>query len=215
MKTFFPWRLLNEHYFHYHILGTNILHCITLFCREEHKHILQSSPECMRFLDKQELGIFYSFWGTVSKRYCLFYTRRWSWFKCDRGPQESSRFLSGYQNCVFLLLKGAISSNHSFLLSYKVRSTRWSYSDVMESLVEPQQDCCRCCSSNIKIQASKKESKGLFVLLNVAHWVCYFLHQVKCSESVLINWKEIEMIYTPTCLRPANMTMWNFMHHTS
>lgn len=27
------------------------------------------------------------------------------------------------------------------------------------------------------------------------------------SQSVLINWKEMEMIYNPTCLRPANMTM--------
>lgn len=35
------------------------------------------------------------------------------------------------------------------------------------------------------------------------------------SESALINWKEMEMIYTPTCLRPTNMTMRNFMHHTS
>lgn len=45
MKMFFPWRLLNYHYFDYNILGTNILYCITVFCKEEYKCILQSSLE--------------------------------------------------------------------------------------------------------------------------------------------------------------------------
>lgn len=193
-------------------MGTNILHFITVSCREEYKHTLQSSPEYMHVLGKQDLRIFYRFWGTGKQEVLPFLYREVELvIKAHRKTHKILIWIP--KLCV-----SPIERSHIFWLQF---------SSFIQS-VEQEMELLGCSgmtgrtsvgllqvfSSNIKIQASQK-GKQMTVCFAECDSLCMLFSTPSqmFSQSVLINWKEMEMIYTPTCLRPTNMTMWNFAPH--
>lgn len=108
-----------------------------------------------------------------------------------------------------------MSPNSSFLLSPNVRSKRQSCSGVVNDLYVSV--------GWLQVLFLKHNSSG------IAKWkhktVCFAECDSLCMlfsiqskmflESVLINWKGLETIYSPPCFRPTNMNMWKFVHHMS